>query len=216
MSAQIIQLPYITLFIRRIADYTTNHQSGRDNIPHLCVKARHNQGFAWFGVHITAYESRQWSTAEYEKLSERFVDSMYKICDVQELVTDLPRLMDSIQDVVTGRKRPTLFGGEGNDLLQMHMGQNVQLDVYRGKLNPDTLTYGGFEGQLYMNGQWFNCFLYHRGIILTNYIDQTIAKGLAEEALQAAFPEVFGGSVDIEIDAEVDRTRNKIARRQAA
>lgn len=216
MSAQIIQLPYITLIIRRIADYTTNHQSGKDNIPHLCVKARHHNGFAWFGVHITSFEGRPWTQAEYEEVSDRFVNAMHKICDIQELITDLPRLMDSIQDVVTGRKRPTLFGGDGNDLLQMHMGQNVQLDVYRGQLNKDTLTYGGFEGQVYMNGQWFYCFLYHRGIILTNYIDKAGAKEMAEAALQSAFPEVFGGHAEVEIDEEIDRTRNKTARRQAA
>jgi hypothetical protein len=217
MSTQIIdEKGLITLVIKRIENYTTNHQSGEDNIPHLCVKAKHANGYAWFGVHIIAAEQRQWTGPEYDFLAKRFMDAMSKACDLQELVSELPRLMDSIQDVVTGRKRPTIFGGTGNDLLQMHMDRNVQLDVYRDGPNDETLTYGGFEGDLYLNGSWHHCFIYHRGIILTNYIDIQQAEEMAAVALSRAFPEIFSEEVQIQLTREVIRTRNKHNRQAVA
>ncbi|WDS62060.1 hypothetical protein [Pseudomonas phage D6] len=216
MSAHIVEVPdVIRILLKRIENYTVNKQYGEGNIPHLCIKVKHNNGFAWFGVHILEAPAQHWSIDERDQIENEIRDGLEKICDIQELVTDMPRLMDSISDVVSYRKRPTLFGGQGNDLLQLHAEGNVQLDVYREYHNADTLSYGGFEGELMINGRWFHFFLYHRGVILYNYIDAPVAERMITRALTRQFPEIFDeDSADfVQVNRITDRTRNK--RREA-
>ncbi|QBJ02910.1 hypothetical protein MZD04_gp384 [Pseudomonas phage Psa21] len=216
MSAHIVEVhDVIKILLKRIENYTVNKQYGEGNIPHLCIKVKHNNGFAWFGVHILEAPAQNWSIEIRDQIEKEIQEGLNKICDIQELVTDMPRLMDSISDVVSSRKRPTIFGGMGNDLLQLHMEGNVQLDVYRNDRNPDTLSYGGFEGELMLNGRWYTFFLYHRGVILYNYIDSEIAVNMIRRALTRQFPEIFDeDDLDfVQVDRSVDRTRNK--RREA-
>ena len=213
MSTKIINLPYVQLVLKRISDYTLNHQSGLDDVPHLCVKVKHNNGYAWFGVNIMNHEVRPWTRFEIDEVNARFLEAINKLCDVIEIVTDVVRLMESIQDVVTGRKRPTFFGGRGNDMIQMHTFNNVQLDVYREEVNPDTMTYGGFVADVKINGEIYPLFLYHRGVILYHYIDVNDAKQLILDSLQNDFSELFPGHTveesDITVYKSVERTRNK-------
>lgn len=216
MSAHIIEVPdHIKILLKRIEGYTLNKQYGEGNIPHLCIKVKHNNGFAWFGVHILEAPATNWSIEIRDQIEDAIRDGLEKICDIQELVTDMPRLMDSISDVVSSRKRPTLFGGQGNDLLQLHTDGNVQLDVYRDHPNPDTLSYGGFSGEVLMNGRWYPFFLYHRGVILYNYIEAGAAESIITRALTRQFPEIFDDDTSdfVQVEAHVDRTRNK--RREA-
>lgn len=216
MSAHIVEIhDTIKILLKRIDNYTQNRQYGEGNIPHLCIKVKHNNGFAWFGVHVLEAPASSWSSEIKEQLEHDIRDGLDKICDVTEWVTDMPRLLDSISDVVTSRKRPTLFGGGGNDFIQLHMDGNVQLDIYRDQPNPDTLTYGGFEGEALINGRWYYLFLYHRGVILYNYVDAAKATTMIERALTRQFPELFDtedGEL-VQIGRVVDRTRNK--RREA-
>jgi hypothetical protein len=216
MSTQIIQLPHVTMVIKRITDFTVNHQSGLDNIPHLCVKAQHHNGYAWFGLNLITFQSRQWTAEETATLVTRFNEAMNNICDIKEIVTDMDRLIDSIQDIVIGRKRPTIFGGEGNDLLQMHLANNIQLDVYRETINPDSLTYGGFQGAVLIDGEWRDFLMYHRGVIISNYIDEDTAEELARNSINENFKEfLFLDSDSIEVDRVVERTRNRQLRATA-
>jgi hypothetical protein len=216
MSAHIVEVPdNIKILLKRIENYTSNKQYGEGNIPHLCIKVKHSNGFAWFGVHILEAPASIWSIEIRDLIEKEIRDGLEKICDIQELVTDMPRLMDSISDVVSSRKRPTIFGGQGNDLLQLHTDGNVQLDVYREHPNGDTLSYGGFEGELALNNRWYPFFLYHRGVILYNYIDDKAAKSIITRALIRQFPEIFDED-DLDfviVDRHVERTRNK--RREA-
>jgi len=212
MSAHIVEVPdTIRILLKRIEQYTVNRQYGEGNIPHLCIKVKHNNGFAWFGVHILEAPVQHWSVETRDEIEAEIRNGLDKICDIQELVTDMPRLMDSISDVVSSRKRPTIFGGMGNDLLQLHTDGNVQLDVYREHHNADTLSYGGFEGEVRMNGRWYHFFLYHRGVILYNYIDAEVAKRMITRALTRQFPEIFDeDDADfVQVDRTADRTRNK-------
>jgi hypothetical protein len=216
VSAHIVEVPdQIKILLKRIENYTVNRQYGEGNIPHLCIKVKHNNGFAWFGVHILEAPAQNWSVEIRDQIEKEIRDGLEKICDIQELVTDMPRLMDSISDVVSSRKRPTLFGGLGNDLLQLHTDGNVQLDVYRDHPNADTLSYGGFEGELVINNRWYHFFLYHRGVILYNYIDTEVAKSIISRALIRQFPEIFDENEEdfVQVDRHVERTRNK--RREA-
>lgn len=216
MSAHIVEIhDTIKILLKRIDGYTSNRQYGEGNIPHLCIKVKHNNGFVWFGVHILEATADNWSLEVRERLEREIRDGLDKIIDVVELVTEMPRLMDSISDVVSARKRPTLFGGQGNDFVQLHMDGNVQLDIYREYPNPDTLSYGGFEGEVNVNGRWYPCFIYHRGVILYNYVDQATATVMATRALTRQFSELFD-ELDgefVQLERSVDRTRNK--RREA-
>ncbi|BEG72606.1 hypothetical protein [Pseudomonas phage PA1C] len=213
MSTKIINLPFVQLVLKRISDYTLNHQSGLDDVPHLCVKVKHNNGYAWFGVNILNHETRAWSSFEVDEMKARFLEAINKLCDVIEIVTDVSRLMESIQDVVTGRKRPTFFGGHGNDMIQMHTINNVQLDVYREDINSDTMSYGGFAAEVRINGQDYPLFLYHRGVILYHYINEVDAKRLIVDSLTNNFGELFENyEVDeqhVNVFRVVERTRNK-------
>lgn len=212
MSAYIIDVPeQIKILLKRIDNYTLNKQYGEGNIPHLCIKVKHNNGFAWFGVHILEAPINVWPTELRDRIRTEVVEGLDKICDVQEIVTDMERLLDSIFDVVSGRKRPTIFGGLGNDLLQLHTDGNVQLDVYREYRNGDTLSYGGFEGELLISGRWYRFFLYHRGIMLYNYIDTEAAIRIISNALIKQFPEIFDEDETdfVQVDGTLERTRNK-------
>lgn len=216
MSAHIVEVPeVIRVLLKRIENYTVDKQYGEGNIPHLCIKVKHNNGFAWFGVHILEATVPVWTQEQRDEIEVEIRSGLDKICDVQELVTDMPRLMDSIFDVVSQRKRPTIFGGMGNDFIQLHANSNVQLDVYREHRNAETLSYGGFEGEVMVNGRWYSCFLYHRGVILYNYIDMAAAEKLITLALTRQFPEIFDEDEGpfVEIERIIDRTRNK--RREA-
>lgn len=215
MATKIINLPYLQLIIKRISDYTLNHQSGLDDVPHLCVKVRHNNGFAWFGINILSHDQRPWTRFEVDEVNSRFLEGINKMCDIIEIVTDVPRLLESIQDVTSGRKRPTFFGGQGNDMIQMHTINNVQLDVYREEFNKETLTYGGFTAEIEIGGHIYPAFLYHRGVILYHYIDEKAAKDLIVESLSNNFGELFASDGyeihpdDVVVGRIVQRTRNK-------
>lgn len=212
MSAHIVEIhDVIKILLKRIDNYTLNRQYGEGNIPHLCIKVKHNNGFAWFGVHILEAPATNWSIEIRDQLEASIREGLDKICDVTELVTDMARLLDSISDVVSSRKRPTIFGGVGNDFLQLHMEGNVQFDVYRDHPNPDTLSYGGFDGEVHINGRWYHFFIYHRGVILYNYIDAPAAVQMIERALTRQFPELFDTSdgTFVQVDHIVERTRNK-------
>jgi len=212
MSAHIVEVPdLVRILLKRIENYTLNKGYGEGNVPHLCIKVKHNNGFAWFGVHILEAPIAVWTPGERDLIETEIREGLDKICDIQELVTDMPRLLDSISDVVSQRKRPTVFGGNGNDLLQLHANSNIQLDVYRDFRNPETLSYGGFEVEVMVNGRWYAGFLYHRGVILYNYIDNEAAQKLITLALTRQFPELFDiddGEIVV-VDRIIDRTRNK-------
>jgi hypothetical protein len=203
--------------IKRITDYTVNTQAGRDNVPHLCVKAQHNNGFAWFGVSLITFQSRPWTPDETKQVRDRLIEAMHRMCDILEFTTDLSRLMDSIRDIVVGRKRPTIFGGGVNEFMQMYLPNNIQFDVFRTEINPNTLTYGGFKVQVNVRDTELFGFLYHRGVILTNYISDADAIEITEAALRDAFPEMFADVAPTEADATihvsvlevVERNRNK-------
>lgn len=211
MSSHIIEVPdTIRILLKRIENYTINKQYGEANIPHLCIKVRHSDGFAWFGLHVLTSNPANWNPLVKDQVESLIVDGLNKICDVQELETDMKRMSESVNDIVTSRKRPVLYGDYGNELINLHMESNVQIDAYRNQPNPETLTYGGFSGEVQLNGRWYPCFIYHRAVILYNYVDVATAEAMVQRALTRQFPELFEDSDNfVIIDTEVQRTRNK-------
>lgn len=193
MSAtQIVACPNMTLIIKRLTDYTVKHMSGMSNIPHLCVKVRHHNGFAWFGVNVVGITDKSpWSRQLEEQILGQFEEAMRQIVDLEALESDIPLLLRSLQDITTGRKRPVMFGGKSNEFIQICAPNNVQIEVYRKEVKQESVTYGGYFLTVDVRGQTYPVVVYHRGIILYNYIGKEAVQQLVREELCGNFPEVF-------------------------
>lgn len=193
MTTQIVTCPNMTLVIKRLTDYTVQHLSGLSNIPHLCVKVRHqSNGFAWFGINVIGItDTKPWTHKTEETIYAQFIDAMRKIIDMEALESDVPLLMRSLQDITTGRKRPVLFGGDSNEFVQICADNNVQIEVYRHEVRQEATTYGGFFATVRTKGKTYPVMIYHRGIILYNYITKEAVCDLLRNELCNKFPEVF-------------------------
>jgi len=192
MTTQIVNCQHMTLLLRRLTDYTVMHHSGMENIPHLCVKVRHNNGFAWFGVNVMSIsDTRPWTPKGAAENLNAFMAAMRKIIDLESLESDIPLLMRSLQDITTGRKRPVMFGGGTNEFIQISAGNNVQIEVYREEVKYESTTYGGYFMTVSVGDKTYPVMVYHRGVILYNYITKEAAHELVRNELCSKFPEVF-------------------------
>lgn len=216
MSTQIVPTPVMTMVIKRLTDYTVKRCDGISNIPHLCVKVRHADGFSWFGInilHIT--DTSPWSEATATTVRELFTDAMHKIVDLKEMRTEVPRLMDSIQDITTGRRRPIMFGAGYNEKIQITAQNNIQIEVYRNTVKEESQSYGGYLYELTTydaSGSPTNLalFVYHRGVILyNNAMPEEISDFVLAE-LRASFPELEGKlKMKLNFISQVDRRRTR-------
>lgn len=212
MSTQIVTCPNMTLVIKRLTDYTVMHHSGLSNIPHLCVKVRHNNGFVWFGVNVIGItDTSAWSKKTEETVLNQFMDAMRQIIDIVALESDVPLLMRSLQDITTGRKRPVMFGGNSNEFVQICSTNNVQIEVYRHEVRHEATTYGGFFATVRAKDKTYPVMVYHRGIILYNYITKEAVCEMLRTELTTLFPDTFGNDTIIRFsDIEsVPRNRSK-------
>lgn len=193
MSAtQIVTCPNMTLIIKRLTDYTVKHHSGLSNIPHLCVKVRHQNGFAWFGVNVVGItDTSPWSKVLEDQILKQFEEAMQKIVDLESLESDIPLLLRSLQDISTGRKRPVMFGGKSNEFIQICSVNNVQIEAYRNEVKQESVTYGGYFLTVNVRDKTHPVMVYHRGVILYNYITKEAVHELVRNELCSNFPEVF-------------------------
>ena len=179
------------MVLARITNYKQSHQSGWDNIPHACIKVKHNLGYAWFGLIIMCGESDEDSLKDItrDELSKIMIEAIYDVCDVVEILTDIDRLVTTIDDIVTKKYKPTAFVS-GTELLQMTLDNNVRVIVYQeGETLPDDVTAkGGFALSVNADGIEYTGILHHRGIILSNYISQENALEVVTRELKNAFP----------------------------
>ena len=212
MSTQIVTCPNMTLVIKRLTDYTVMHLSGLSNIPHLCVKVKHHNGFVWFGVNVIGItDTSAWSKKTEETVYRQFMEAMVQIIDIVTLESDVPLLMRSLQDITTGRKRPVMFGGNSNEFVQVCSTNNVQIEVYRHEVRHEATTYGGFFATVRAGGKTYPVMVYHRGIILYNYITKEAVCEMLRTELTTLFPDTFGNDTIIRFsDIEsVPRNRSK-------
>lgn len=192
MTAQIVVCPNMTMVIKRLTDYTVRHLSGFSNIPHLCIKVRHPNGFAWFGVNVVGItDTSPWTAALEEQVLKSFIEALRKIIDMESLESDLPLLMRSLQDITTGRKRPVMFGGDSNEFVQICADNNVHIEVYREEVKHEATTYGGYFMTVQVKDKTYPVMVYHRGVILYNYIERETVHQLVRDELCSKFPEVF-------------------------
>ena len=213
MATQIVTCPNMTLVIKRLTDYTVKHLSGLSNIPHLCVKVRHNSnGFVWFGVNVIGItDTKPWTKKTEETVLTQFMDAMRQIIDLVSLESDVPLLMRSLQDITTGRKRPVMFGGDSNEFVQICGTNNVQIEVYRHEVRQEATTYGGYFATVRAKDRTYPVMVYHRGIILYNYITREAVCEMLRNELTALFPDTFGDDTVIRFSdiTQVPRNRNK-------
>ncbi|ABY63246.1 hypothetical protein ST201phi2-1p423 [Pseudomonas phage 201phi2-1] len=224
MTSKIVTFPDVpmTMVIKRLTDYTVQHYSGLDDIPHLCVKVRHHNGFAWFGISIIPTGNypngfpAPWPAQLVRNVKTQFLQAMAQVIDLAEMDSDVDLLMRSIQDICAKRKRPVMFGTGGNEFIQISSTNNVQIELYRDEVKPESSTYGGYFFVVEYDGQTFPGLLYHRGIIAYNYITKEAAHGLIREELQAKFPEFFNDPSKLVIPfgeiMQLPRNRNKWAK----
>lgn len=209
----------MTLVIDRLSDYTVQHYSGLSNIPHLCVKVRHHNGFAWFGINIISTAppaGNTWSTGIVQEVKQRFLKAMEQIIDLAEMDSDVNMLLRSVQDIHSGRKRPVMFGVGGNEFIRVTSTNNVQVELYRKEVKAEAATYGGYFMTVEYDGQIFPALVYHRGIITYNYITKEAALELVRDELLTKFPEFFRDPAKLVIPLgevmQVPRNRNKWAK----
>lgn len=216
MSTQIAQTPTMIMVIKLLSDFTVKRLSGIENVPHLCVKIRHGDGYAWYGINIlNITDTSPWDSETARVIQERFMEAMNKIVDLKEMITDVPRLMDSIQDITTGRRRPIMFGGSSNEKMQITAMNNIQIEVYRESVKEESQTYGGHMYELNLYGsrsnERFGVFVYHRGVILYNYADETEVAKMVIDTINEAFPELDELRLeDLQYVTQVDRQRSRV------
>lgn len=223
MTSKIVSFPTVgmTMVIKRLTDYTVQHFSGLSDVPQLCVKVRHHNGFAWFGLTILPTDTGNklpsaWPTAVVRETKEKFLAAMAQIIDLAEMDSDVDLLMRSIQDICSSRKRPVMFGGDSNELIQISSTNNVQIELYRNEVKPESSTYGGYFMVVEYDGQSFPALVYHRGIIVYNYITKEATHELVRNELLNKFPEFFRDVNKLTIPfseiMQVPRNRNKWAK----
>lgn len=216
MPTQIVPTSVMTMIIKRLSDFTVKRLAGINNIPHLCVKVRHGDGYCWFGInvlHVT--DTSPWSHETARSIEAEFMSAMHKIVDLKEMLTEVPRLMDSLQDITTGRRRPIMFGGTANEKIQITATNNIQIEVYREAVKDESQTYGGYLFELttydhVSNSTDHALFVYHRGVILYNNASVEEIQEFALNELREAFPELeYNVEMEIRFVAQIDRQRNK-------
>lgn len=211
----------MVMVIKRLTDYTVQHYSGLADIPHLCVKVRHHNGFAWFGLSIlpTGGNIRLppvWPAGIVRSMKETFLEAMAQVIDLAEMDSDVDLLMRSIQDICSSRKRPVMFGAGSNEFIQISATNNVQVELYRNEIKPESATYGGYFMVVEYDNQSFPVLVYHRGIIAYNYLTKEAAAGLVLQELTLKFPEFFRDESKLHIPfseiMQVPRNRNRWAK----
>ncbi|ARV77054.1 hypothetical protein PHABIO_423 [Pseudomonas phage Phabio] len=216
MTTAIVPTPVMTMIIKRLSDFTVKRLSGINNIPHLCVKVRHGDGYCWFGInvlHVT--DTRPWTAETARQVEKEFTEAMHKIVDLKEMMTEVPRLMDSLQDITTGRRRPIMFGTGSNEKIQITATNNIQIEVYREAVKDESLTYGGYLFELTTYDHLGHStdhalFVYHRGVILYNNASADEIAEFAITELRNAFPELeYANEMEIHFVYQVDRQRNR-------
>lgn len=215
MSTQIVPTPNMTMIIKLLSDHTVKRLAGIDNVPHLCVKVRHGDGYSWFGINVlNIMDDSPWTAAIAKAVETSFMEAMGRIVDLKEMITDVPRLMDSIQDITTGRRRPIMFGGNSNERMQITGRNNIQIEVYRETVKKESLSYGGHMFEMSVDGLYgeekYAVYAYHRGVILYNYADEQEVGKFVRDEITSAFPEIeMGDRISLEYISQIDRNRSK-------
>lgn len=205
-----INYTHLSLSFKRIVNYNQNHQEGYNAIPHLCIKIKHGNGFAWFGMTVVQFENIRWSMIMRDKLKQDITYTLSQMTDLVEVVSSLDRIVENILEVVNEKKTSLLItnlselsdpaldpfilrrnNNETTDLkLSLNLANGVSLEMYRNEFDLNVMSYGGFAMEVTINGQAYPAMLYHRSVILHTYIESDFAAKLVTLALQNYLPEL--------------------------
>lgn len=222
MDGLIIELDSIKLQIKRITNFNTDHQEGWSSIPQQCVKIKHGNGYAWFGINILSSENIEWDNHKRGELELKIKESLFNLTDVEEIISDITRTVDFILEIVNGRRTAALLNFnteqsseyllrsveiENQILLSISLSNGVSLEVYESEMDSNALSYGGFALELTTNKGKFPAMFYHRNIILNNYITSQLAQEIAESAIQSYLGSLLDVQMDVKVIKIVERNR---------
>lgn len=222
MDNLIIELDDIKLLIKRITNFNMDHQEGWSSIPQQCIKVKHGNGYAWFGINILNYKNVDWDIYKRSELEREIKESLFKLTDVEEIVSDISRTVDFILEIVNGRKAAALINYnsdqsneyllrsaevENQILLSVSLSNGVSLEVYESEMDSNALSYGGYALELTTDKGKFPAMLYHRNVILSNYITCQLAQEIAENVIQSYLGSLLYVQMDIKVIKIVERNR---------
>lgn len=222
MDSLNIELDDIKLLIKRITNFNMDHQEGWSSIPQQCIKVKHGNGYAWFGINILNYKNVDWDIYKRIELEREIKESLFKLTDVEEIVSDITRTVDFILEIVNGRKAAALINYntdqsneyllrsaevENQILLSVSLSNGVSLEVYESEMDSNALSYGGYALELTTDKGKFPAMLYHRNVILSNYITSQLAQEMAEKVIQSYLGSLLDVQMDVKVIKIVERNR---------
>ncbi len=228
----IIERGHVTLLLNRINNYNQNHQDGYENIPHLCIKIKHNNGYAWYGLTVIKYKNVGWTTEMRSDVKTEILSGLAKLTDLVEVVSDMDRIIDSILEVVNEKKTNLLIANNSdhsgdmldtyslrneksesrNILLTLNLANSVVFEVYDGDFDFDKLSYGGFALEVVLNGKTCPGIMFHRSVVVNNYIDEHKAKEIVEYTLNSYLHLLSETPIKVNFIKVVERARKNNAR----
>lgn len=222
----IVEIGSLKLLLKRINNFNTNHNEGWINIPNMCVKVKHGNGFAWFGINILDYENITWSNKDREAAGKAITEALGMLTDLEYIASDINRTLDSILEIINEKKTNLLLSNitpkehnldsyilrnEKNNhkdqIVAMNLTNGVSLELYKDTIDPDSLSYGGFALEITTHKGKFPAILYHRAIILNNYIESEQAEDIVKYALEGYFNELFNVKLNVRVIQIVQRNR---------
>lgn len=187
---KIIKLKECTLVLHRIVNYTVNHQSGWEQIPHACIKVHHENGYAWFGVNMIPEVNDQ----VFDRKTIEYIESEIRsITDVVSILTDLERLTKVLANGSGRTLDNVIFDSTSDIAARLTMSNNVRLTLYREgvDIEESIMGKGGFIVTIYNKGESLEGFVHHRAVVLPNYVNELQVRQRVLEGLNKAFPDNF-------------------------
>lgn len=227
----IIELKYVTILLSRINNFNQDHQQGWSSIPHMCIKVKHGNGFAWFGLNIVKYDNVIWNQTMRSNVINEITKSLTTLTDVEEIASDMDRTIDSILEIVNEKKTNLLLSNkkvtespldiyvlrnehveERDIILSMNLSNSVTLEVYNNLVDFDSLSYGGFALEISTENGSFPAMLFHRSIVVNNYIDSETVEKVVKHALEGYLSSLTNVKLNVRVIKIVERNRTRPAK----
>jgi len=190
-----VETAKVILDIHPLSRRDVNLGGGLDALPTMVFMAKpldtgNSTPPTWWGLHLRKVKSISWSDDDAQDVCTQAMKWL-KAAGLRPH-SDLLRVMGNLKDLVTGKKKPVIYGNGDKDLLQAHFIHGCHINVYR---DPAALTIaapsGGYEGTAWILGARRTFFLYHRGVCLYNYLNEEEALAAISDYLPRLFPEVI-------------------------
>lgn len=207
----------INMSIFRVNDFTEKHYRGWKAIPHMCIKTKHPNGYAWYGLRIEEYQPRRepFYTEEAETLIDAITSHIYNISDAEEILSELHRTVDTIESIVMDTQRSINYEIGNGLAYKLHLANNVTMHLYEPGIDipNNILRYGGYVGKFvsladhkyFQTQKVYNAIVFHQSVIVQNYIKQEEVVNVCQNTLLSKF-QLMGEFKHVE---EVSRVLNR-------